>query len=539
MTLTQARALCANVAHEEHQPHRDASALEALARWMLRFSPRVYLPLPTETHGSGLWIDLTGTQRLHGPIDRVAGAIASALHRWGVQARLGVGATPAAAWAGSFAEERGREEGLRDYGTKGLRGQNLLPLSPSVPQSLSPFPFNPLPLPALRLPDDTVTALRHLGIRTIGQLCRLPREELPARFGPTLLRRLDQLFGRVEEPLRLVQPTAPVVAARRWDEPVENLELIWPVAAELIDKIAAQLLRRGHGAREMSATLRLARGAPVKRTIRLSRPSRNPKKLLDLFRRAVEGMGRRDEETERRRDGVGRGLGFGYRWATPRPRTSSLRLSVSSSLRSTSPSTPLPPDLSRFDYNGYVGLRLEVTRWQPIAVEQVTLDGGAAFEADAERDDLIERLLVRLGDAAVIQARPVESYLPERAWTLLDPDESAAASRPVRTGQPRAGGRVLPAFASLPLSVRPPTEIHVTVAPSHDRDGRPVQVILPRDRRGAMPVVHSVGPTRVAGQWWTGHDKSRDYFDIELPDGRRWWVFRVNETGKWFWQGEY
>ena len=40
-----------------------------------------------------------------------------------------------------------QEKGLRDYGTKGLRGQNLLPLSPSVPQSLSPLPLSPFPLP--------------------------------------------------------------------------------------------------------------------------------------------------------------------------------------------------------------------------------------------------------------------------------------------------------------------------------------------------------------------------------------------------------
>jgi protein ImuB len=41
MTLTQARALCATVLHAEHDPRRDARALEALGRWLTRFTPIV------------------------------------------------------------------------------------------------------------------------------------------------------------------------------------------------------------------------------------------------------------------------------------------------------------------------------------------------------------------------------------------------------------------------------------------------------------------------------------------------------------------
>src|SRR5882757_3803824 len=35
MTLAEARAICAEVRHIEHDPYRDAVALEALARWMM------------------------------------------------------------------------------------------------------------------------------------------------------------------------------------------------------------------------------------------------------------------------------------------------------------------------------------------------------------------------------------------------------------------------------------------------------------------------------------------------------------------------
>ena len=494
MTLAQARALCAEVEHEEHEPHRDAVALEALARWMIRFSPRVSLPLPGENRETGLWIDLTGTRRLHGPPEQVAQIAAGALTRWGVSARLAIGPTPGAAWARTFAVGRDGEterqsDEVTDRGRAGDCRTSSLRLS--VSSSLLS-----LPIPSLRLSDDIVAALHHLGIRNLEQLQRLPRDELPSRFGPILLTRLDQATGLLDEPLLPVQPAAPIVAARRWDEPVENLELIWPVAKELIETLAGQLLRRGQGAREVEATLRLAQGAPITRTIRLSRPSRDAKKILDLLQRAVEG-----KEEARREEAQ-----FHF---------------VPTCLRAYVPSS------SPFDHNGFTAIRLEVTRWQPMSTEQITLGGGAEFEGRVELDDLVERLRVRLGDHAVIQPRPVEAHLPESA-VALDGEPSSDSQCAIRN----------PQFPAPPLWVHRPMEVRVIVSPSHDRDGRPVMVGDPFTQQ-PLAIRHAVGPTRVAGQWWTGHDKSRDYFDIELPDGRRWWVFRVNETGRWFWQGEY
>src|SRR5439155_11647692 len=45
LTLTEGRALCGGLVAFGHDPLRDARALEALARWMMRFSPAVCLPV--------------------------------------------------------------------------------------------------------------------------------------------------------------------------------------------------------------------------------------------------------------------------------------------------------------------------------------------------------------------------------------------------------------------------------------------------------------------------------------------------------------
>jgi protein ImuB len=72
------------------------------------------------------------------------------------------------------------------------------------------------------------------------------------------------------------------------------------------------------------------------------------------------------------------------------------------------------------------------------------------------------------------------------------------------------------------------------VRPSHDRDGAPIAFSLDNQPR---PIVHAVGPERIAGAWWDGHNKTRDYFDVEDQTGRRWWLFRVSQTSRWFLHG--
>jgi protein ImuB len=74
------------------------------------------------------------------------------------------------------------------------------------------------------------------------------------------------------------------------------------------------------------------------------------------------------------------------------------------------------------------------------------------------------------------------------------------------------------------------------VRPSHDRDGAPVAFTLEGE---SHRIVHAVGPERIAGAWWLGNDKTRDYFDVEDEAGRRWWLFRVLQSSKWYLHGTF
>src|SRR5204863_267544 len=57
--------------------------------------------------------------------------------------------------------------------------------------------LSPLPVAALRLPEEIFLTLRQVGIEMISQLLVLKRTTLPARFGDVLLQRVEQAIGRV------------------------------------------------------------------------------------------------------------------------------------------------------------------------------------------------------------------------------------------------------------------------------------------------------------------------------------------------------
>jgi protein ImuB len=89
-----------------------------------------------------------------------------------------------------------------------------------------------------------------------------------------------------------------------------------------------------------------------------------------------------------------------------------------------------------------------------------------------------------------------------------------------------------------PLLLLPrPREVSVTVNPFNADFGQPMQFVSPR--RQVHRLSHVIGPERISGEWWDGHNKTRDYFDVEDETGQRFWLFRVNETRRWYLHGQY
>jgi len=124
-------------------------------------------------------------------------------------------------------------------------------------------------------------------------------------------------------------------------------------------------------------------------------------------------------------------------------------------------------------------------------------------------EELVIRLEDTLGESKMFRPRRTSSHRPEAAWKDIGPAESGLTNDLVR--RPSV---ILP---------RPETiGVEFKFGPRHvELDGRWLEV------RGRM------GPERISGEWWSEEHYSRDYWQLELNDGRRPWIFHDRRQNEW------
>ncbi len=276
MTLAEARARCAGLIAQPGEAADDLRSLEALGRWLMRFSPNVSLCSP-----ASIFLDATGLERLFGGMDQLSRRVSHALKRLRVHAEIAIAPTVGAAWA------------LAVFGGGELRIARDDELLDAL---------RALPVEALRLDGTTVEMLGALGICSIGALLKLPRDDLVVRFGQNILERIDQALGAFHEPLMFLEYHAPIAASVEFEGVIESLESIHLALRQLIGEVARELVVRGMGAREIRIAFRPPYAGAVEKVVQLTRPCRDEAALFNLLSCATEAVeGGRHEGTKARR----------------------------------------------------------------------------------------------------------------------------------------------------------------------------------------------------------------------------------------------
>lgn len=163
----------------------DKAAFVKLASVGERFTP--LFGLEEADHPESLLFDVTGSTHLFGGEQATVDAVEAEFLRLGFRVQVALAPTVGAAWAVSH------------FLAKPKRATVVTAVDLSACLA-------PLPIHALRLPPPMIAVLHELGIQSVGQLERFPRESLPSRFGPSLLHRLDQALGRQDELISCVHP---------------------------------------------------------------------------------------------------------------------------------------------------------------------------------------------------------------------------------------------------------------------------------------------------------------------------------------------
>ncbi|WP_280949713.1 Y-family DNA polymerase [Xaviernesmea rhizosphaerae] len=442
--LAEARALFPGLDVRQEDAAADRQWLEQLADWCDRYTPLVACDRP-----DGLLLDITGCAHLFGGEASLLAQVLREIGALGLHAKAAI--ADSAALAGAVAR----------FGPGGV-------IAPGEGRAA----LAPLPVAALRLEAGVVTALHKLGLRQIGALLDAPRAPLVRRFGPDLLRRLDQALGAQGEPISPRRPVAPVSAERRLLTSIDTVETILSLVAPLAEAFLPQLEERGTGGRLFELVLFRVDGIVLRLSAGTSAPLRSPARIAALF-----------------------------------------------SARLANPQTVLDAGF------GFEIVRLNVLHDGPYKTEQGRLQG-ASGEAEAGELSLgafLDSIAARFGDHFLLVGTHRESHLPERAVETLP-----AARALLAPAQGRAAGQTLsPVFARphrRPIRLLDPPELMEAFA-AEVPDGPPAAF---RWRRLRHQVRHAEGPERIAPEWWRDGQgaATRDYFRVEDEEGYRFWIFR-------------
>ena len=402
MALGDARAILPGLVTRPADAAADARARGALRRWAGGFSPWV------AEEAEALVLDVTGCAHLFGGEAALAarvGAEAAGLGftvrprpRRHARRRLGGGAlhrgrAPSLRMpATPSTRRRGRRARGRGSGSWERRGPPPQAAGGIVPPGETLAGIGPLPVAALRLEPEAAERLRALGLGRIAALAALPRAAVGRRFGPEVLRRLDQALGRVPEPVSPARPE-PVLALRLgFPEPIGTAEDVLAGLDRLLAPLAERLAEAGQGARRVRLTLVRTDGTALVREAGLARAADRPEAIRPLLALQL--------------DAIDAGLGIET-------------------------------------------MRLEATEVERVSPRQrrSQLAVAAAEEDEAGLADLIGRIGARLGLEALTRLHPADSHIPEKGATEM----AAAFAGPARHWPPPATPRPIVVFPPEPL----------------------------------------------------------------------------------------
>jgi protein ImuB len=505
MPLTQARAICPDLDVAEADPQADRAGLAALAGWAER-----YTPLAAADPPDGFLLDITGCGHLfvdppksplpllggrglgegggaaHARLPRgrntpltqpsppirmggegfspdaedqkLAADLLARLARQGIVAHAAIAGSAAAAWALA-------------------RWQAGLTVAPPGGERAA---LQNLPIGLLRLETRCVAGLRRLGLRSIGELARLPRGEVSARFGAAPVQRLDEAFAVTAEPLLWPHPPAPWAERLAFAEPIGTPDDLSRALKLLAGRLCARLAAEVKGGHRFTATFLRVDGARPEISAATALPVRDPAYVTKLLAAKLETVD----------------PGFGID-----------------------------------------ALSLQADGVDPLAAPQAALSGLAETPDFATPDlaTMVDDLANRLGEARLWRAAPYPSHIPERsvrrAAPLATPALPGAAAwgdsppRPLRLlRRPEVIDATAPVPDDPPILFRWRGCLHRVRAASG-----PERIAAEWWRRA--PVAERAEA-----------DMVRDYYHVEDNAGARFWLFRtgrgVGAPGtRWFLHG--
>jgi protein ImuB len=261
--LTEAEAICRDLATAEHDPEQVRASLNLIAAWAYRYSAEVRLDPPR-----AVMLEAEHSLGLFGPWPHFEASLRGDLDALGFHHRIALAPTPRAARVLSGTRDVAVVVSESDL-TRALAG---------------------IPVTRANLPEAAAEALTGMGIRTLGAVLALPRAALQRRFGKGLIEALDLLLGQRPDTLTAYQPPDRFDARIDFGCEINHHQgLLFPLRRMLGD-LAAHLAARDGGVERFVIRCVHMDAAPSDLRIGLLSPERDAQALFDVAKLRLEQL---------------------------------------------------------------------------------------------------------------------------------------------------------------------------------------------------------------------------------------------------------
>lgn len=417
-----------------------------------RYSPHVE---PSHDAPGVFWLDAQGLGRLYPSLHAWAQAVRLDLQRAGMRATVAVGFTR----FGSYALARFHQGTTvcEDPGEERVAVQRV-------------------PLVCVDLDPEVRERLLTLGIRTVGELLRLPADGIRQRFGDATDKVYQLAAGHRWAPLVPAPAEEPQERLAHFDAPEARADRLIFVVKRLLDSLLAALVRQAHAVVELVLWMKLDDRSTRTERVRPAASTLDAAQLLALVRLRLDA----------------------------------LRLPA-----------------------GLVTLRLTAITC-PATSEQRRLFPHYARRDPALADQAFARLRAEFGERSVVCARLGSGHLPSAQFTWEPLEHAPLRASPVVVTTRPLVRRILAQPRELGADFAQRLAAGCRLRASEKASGFGLQAS--GNSKFLVPNSEFAGPYIIAGAWWNGGVR-RDYYFTPSAHGGLWWVFFDHRRQRFFLQG--
>ena len=361
LSVKAAMAMVPDLAIAHRDVRLEARTLQRLAAWAARFTPAVSID-----SSNVLLLDVQASLKFFGGLSKLWGLLRSGFDRWGYRVTVACAPTALASiWLARAGEPDDR--GIPQYSRERLAA---------------------LPIACLRWPENIERMLKEMGVGTLGECIRLPRDGFARRIGQEKLRQLDQGFGMQPELREFYRSPRRFYAELELPAETANCQLLLESLERLLSDLKAFLLANQNAVQVLWIHLRHYGKPPTLLRIGLLQPATDTGYLLNLAR-----------------------------------------------IRFTETQFSAP----------VISMALQA---DPVTVQAASGPDllGCSTDPNMGTLELLEQLQARLGSQAIYGIRPVPEHRPESAWTAASlwlEDSRSVSGTSDKSGYDRVAHRPL------------------------------------------------------------------------------------------------